>query len=134
MNRAIDIDLPVRLLAQRRPFEEVMAALEDLLQRAHAARNYGAIVALEGARVTVLSVYRRPAEDLVQALDNYISMQPDPIECSSKALVACVDQPELVPRYIPAAIAAISELPQEDHIAALLARLREVHASSSTAS
>lgn len=131
MHPQIDIDAPVRLLAQRRPFEEVLAALENLLQQAHASKNYGAIVSLQGSRVTVLSYYGRPSNEVAQALDTFISMQPDPISRASKALVAVVDRPDLVARYIPQAIDEISDLPQEDHVAALLERLEAVQAAAS---
>jgi hypothetical protein len=134
MEQKLDLDLPVRLMADGRPFDEVITALEDMLRRAHKARNYGAIVLLEGSRVSILSQYGRPAAEQASALDAYVSMQPDPISCAAKALTVCVNCPELIERYIPAAIAALSEISQEPGVAELLTRLRELHTSSPSAS
>ncbi|WP_428261992.1 hypothetical protein [Haliangium sp.] len=128
MTRELDFNRPGRLMASGGTFDEVMAALDELLAQVGEVDDDHRFLA--GCRVTFLSHFERPAEEQAAALDEYLALAPKPIDIAAKVLAVCVHCPALCERYLPVGIAAISPLPRTANVAALLERLKEVQSET----
>jgi hypothetical protein len=100
-----------QMLARRADYDQVMAALDDLIP----GDDQQALASIAHTRLTAASMYHRDESEIARAIEAYMALEPVMWRRLSAVLAACVDSPDLFGQYVEPLIteAEIVEIPDD---------------------